>query len=144
MCVLDSLDIHGIQSQHCVQMFVRIVVFGDVAEIVHIREVEILCFGKVKDSLTFYCCKEFSTVVEQFESIPLAWVVGGCEDDSAVGLGEGHGHFCGRGGGETNLHDIHATGHQGADDKVLDHLAGQSCVLADDDFVLLAVRLRLS
>ena len=96
MRVLDRFHIDRIKGEDSVQMLVRVVVFRDVSEIIDIGETEILRLREIKDSLTFGGGEELSFVVEKLQGVPLAWVVRGCEDDPSVGLGESHGHLCGR------------------------------------------------
>ena len=94
--VSDGLDIDGRQIEHGVQVGVRVVLFREMAQIVHRSEAEILPLGKVQDSLPLGSGKKFTAVVQQFKRVPLARIVGSREDDASVCTGEGHGHCRGR------------------------------------------------
>ena len=140
---LHGLHVHGRQGQDGVQVLVGEVLFLDRAQVVDLGEGELLGGGEVQDGLAFHRGEELALVVQELEGVPLARVVAGGQDDAAVGLREQDGHLGGRGGGEAALDDVDAAAHQGAHDELFHHVARQPGVFAYDDFVPLAVRLRL-
>ena len=120
------------------------ILFLDRAQVVDLREGELLGGGEVQDGLAFHGGEELALVVQELEGVPLARVVAGGQDDAAVGLREEDGHFRGGRGGEAALDDIDTAAHEGSDDELLHHVARQTGVLADDDLVAGTVRLRLA
>ena len=144
MRVADGLHIHGRKGQDGVQVLVGEILFLDRAQVVDLREGELLGGGKVQDGLAFHRGEELALVVQELEGVPLARVVAGGQDDATVGLREEDGHLGGRRRGETAFDDIDAATHEGPDDELFHHVARQAGVLADDDLVAGTVRLRLA
>ena len=142
MSVPDGFRVHGRKCQDGVQVLVREILLFDGAEVIDLRETELLARGEVQHRLAFHRRKELTLVVEELEGVPLARVVAGGQDDAAVGLCEEDGHFGGRGGGETALHHVDAAAHEGPDDELFHHVAGQAGVLSDHNLVAGAVRMR--
>ena len=134
----DRFRVHGLQGQDGVDVLVGEVMLLDAAQLVHRGEVEVARFREVQDGLAFGRGEEFAVLVEQLEGVPLARVVAGGQDDAAVCAGEADGQLRGRGGGEAALHHVHAAGHEGAADELLDHRAAEARVAADDHLVALA------
>ena len=116
-------------------MLVGEVVFGDFAECIDRGEVEVAFFGEVEYGLAFCCGEEFALIVEEFEGVPLARIVGCGDDDAAVCSGHFDCEFGGRCGCEAALDYINAAADNGAAHQLLDHLSGQSRIPSHHEFV---------
>ena len=112
---------------------IKTIVFCIFPQMVYICIIEILAGCNVEHLCTFGCRQELALVIEQFEGIPLAGIVGSGDDDATVGSCHADGQFSGRGGGIADVDDIEAHAHQGAAYHILDHLARNASVAAHDD-----------
>ena len=104
-------------------------------DMVHVHEFEIARFGHVLKGLALVVGQEFPFIVEEFERIPLLRVVGGGQDDTAVGICEAHGHLRGWRRSQAGVDHVDSAGEQRAADQAVDHFAGNARVAAHDHFV---------
>ena len=130
----DGLTVDKLQVEHALDMaLVEGVVFDIFAQMVHIGILEVLSLGNTEYLVAILLVEELSLAVEQLEGIPLAGVMGGGNDDAAVGSAHAHSQFGGGGGGESDIDDVVAIAHEGTADHILDHLAGNAGVTANDN-----------
>ena len=116
-------------------MLVCEIVFLYNSELFHGSKVKCFVLSTFEYGCTFCCIQEFTLLVEEFERVPLAGVMGGGDDDTAVGPCESHCHFCGRSGGESGLDHIHTAGNECSTDYVLNHFSAETGILADNHLV---------
>ena len=109
------------------------VVFDIFAQMVHIGILEVFCLSNTEYLVAVLLVEELSLAVEQLEGIPLAGVMGSGNDDAAVGSAHAYSQFGGGSGGESDIDDVVAIAHEGTADHVLDHLAGDAGVTANDN-----------
>ena len=140
MCLSDGFRIHGGECEDRIQMLVGEVLLLDRAQRVDTGEVEPALLRQVDDCLALGGRQEFALVVEKLEGVPLAGIVGGGDDDTAVSLGEQDGHLGRRRRCKSALDDIDAATDQRPDHKLFDHIARDACILADHDLVAFSVR----
>ena len=140
--IADGFLVHGFQVNDRLDMLVGEIMFRDMTQFIHTAEVEILGRSAVQDSLALGRIEEFTLLIEEFQGVPLTRVVGGGQDDAAVRTGHYNSQFRGRRRGIASLDDIDATGDESTDNQLLDHLAGDAGVLADDHLVALPFCLR--
>ena len=100
------------------------VVVGAVnADVLDVRVTELPGCGNLLQLAAVLAREELALVVQELEGVPLAWIVGGGDDDAAVGVMMQHGHLRGRGGGEPGVDDIGPHSLEGAAHQAADHIA---------------------
>ena len=75
---------------------------------------------------------------EELDAVVFEGIVRGGDHDAEVGAQAARQHRDGGGGHRAHLRDVHAGGQEAGNQGVLDHVAGQAGVLADDDPVPMA------
>ena len=91
--------------------------------------------GDFEHLIAVCLCQKLALIVEQFQSIPLARIVTGRDDDAAIGRAHSHGEFCCRRCGQAYVENIIAHTHECAADNVSHHVAGDSRITAHNDLV---------
>ena len=92
---LDGWNIYEVKAEHKFDVLLVVgVVFGVFPQMVNVGKVEVFSFGYAQHFVTFLGVKKFAILVEQFQGIPVAWVVAGRDDDAATGSFHCYGHFC--------------------------------------------------
>ncbi len=126
------------QFKHLLDVVVRVVLLGHLAELVNWGEREVALFGYGKHLFAGCLVEEFALVVQQLERVPLDRVVACGEDEAAVGLLGCHGDFGGRSCGQSDVDDVEAHADQCARDALVAHFARQSGIAANDDAATLS------
>ena len=122
-------------------MCISEVLLLDLSEVIHLCECEVLSLSACKHRCTLCRIKELTLLVEELEGVPLLRVMRSCKDDTSVSLFENHSHLCRRSRAESSLHNVNAASDQCSAHKVLDHVAGKTCVLTYNDLIALSRRL---
>ena len=139
MGCLDGIDIDKLQREHAVYMtFVESVVFAIMTKIVYICIFECLTLCNVKNLVAISLCKKLALAVEQFQSIPLTWIVACCDDDATVGTAPANSQFCCGRCGETDIYNIEAHTHERSAHHVFNHLARDAGITTNNNFIALA------
>ena len=107
---------------------------NDLADMVHIRENEVLVFGQRQHPLALGVAQKFSLGIQELQGVPLAGVVRCGDDDAAVGPVRRNGQFGSRRSAESDVHYVRAAAQQRAFDDVADHFARNTGVATHDDF----------
>ena len=117
------------------------VVNDDMSEVFDVGIVEVFFLGHVEHLLSFSSIEELALAVEQLQGIPLARIVGGSNDDAAVGTTHADSQLSGGCRGIADVDDIEAHTYQRATDDIAHHRARDTAVATDDNlgFLLLAV-----
>ena len=139
-CLAHGVGVDGLECEHRVDVLVGEVVVLNVSELVDGDEVEIAAVGYLQYLIAFGRGKELPLGVQQLQRVPLAGVVAGGDDDSAVGSGEAHRKFGGGGRRKPASDHVEAAGYQSAADQLLHHRAADARVPAHDDLEAAAFR----
>ena len=115
------------------------VVFGIVSKPIYISIFKIFLLGNVEHLVAVVLGEKLALLIEQLESVPVAWVVTGSDDDASSSSTPSHGKLGGRCSGQPDVNHIVAHTHEGAAHHVLHHLAGDARITSDNNLV--AVRL---
>src|SRR3712207_3574996 len=135
-CLPNSLHIHQFQSQNGLNMaFVERIIIGIFAQMVHIRIIEIFLLGYRQHLVTVISGQEFTLTVEQFQGIPVAWIVAGRNNDTAIGPTHLDSQLGCRRCGQPYVNDIIAHSHKCSTDNVLHHVAGNTGITAYDNLI---------
>ena len=116
-------------------MTVEIIGLRFFAKCVNFSIVEVFCFSDAKHFLAFCVGKEFALFVKKFQSVPLLWIVRGCDDDTTASIFPHHCQFGGRGGSQTDVHNIEAHAFECANHYVEHHFAREASVASNHDFI---------
>ena len=84
------VGVHSLQRQHRIHMLIGEIVVLDMAEPVDAGEVKVAALRDFQYLIALGGRKELPVGVQQLQRIPLAGVVAGGDDDSAIGSGEAH------------------------------------------------------
>ena len=90
---------------------------------VNISKFEILLFCYLKHLVSIVFCEEFSFLVQQFQRIPMTWIVARCNDDTTCSLTHTHSQFGSRCRGKSDVKHVIAHAHQCSTNNVLHHFA---------------------
>ena len=124
---------------HCVDVaLVERVVLPVVSKLVYVGIVEIFLFCYVEHGSTVCSRQEFALVVQQFQCVPLAWIVRCRYNNATIGTFHAHGKLRSRCSCQANVHYIGANTHERAAHYVLYHLAGDACIASDNNLQLLS------
>ena len=115
-------------------LLVHGVVLSIFAKMVNIGKCKLLCFGNAKNFFAFLLVKELSVLVEEFEGIPLTWVVTCRKNDAAVGAKHCYSQFGGWCCCKTDVNNIESHSHESSANNVLYHLARDTSISAYYDF----------
>ncbi len=111
---LHGFDIHQRQSSRLRRMRLSIrPIFNHFTQIVNVRKIECFGFGDLKDFLSFDTVQEFSVFIQQFQGIPLFWIVGSGKSDATVGTFERNSHFHRWRRGKSQIDYVDSKTHQG-------------------------------
>ena len=116
---------------------VECIVFCIFTEMIHIRIFEVFLLSDAQHLVTISSSKELTLLVEEFEGIPLAWVVRSSDDDTAGCTTHGNSKFGGRSSSQTDVQHIVAHTHEGSTNHILYHLARDACITAYNDGITL-------
>ena len=105
-------------------------VFEVIPKMVNISIFEVLGSSNSQHLGTFGGVKEFAVLIQEFQSIPLTWVVACGKDYASAGTLLRYSYFGCRSGCKSDVHDIEAHSHQGAAYHILHHLARDACITA--------------
>ena len=74
--LLDGGNVHKVETQHHVYMFLVIgVVFEVFAQSVNVGEVKVFCLSNLQNFVAFVGIEEFALLVEELEGVPMAGVM---------------------------------------------------------------------
>ena len=136
MCVPDCLSVYESEVEHRVDMLlVERVVLLVVAQVVNVAIVEVFLLGNLKHFVAVSLCEELAFVVQQFQCVPLARVVAGCDDDTPGSLRHYNGKLRSRSGGKTDVEHVVAHANQCTAHHAANHLAADARVSAHNDGV---------
>lgn len=120
----DGFAVNEAESKHALYMaLVEGVVFDVATQMIYVGIFEGFGLSDAEHLVAGFLVEELAFAVEQLQGVPLAGVVGGGDDDAAVGSAHADGKFGGRRGGESDVDYVVAVAHECAADYVLDHLA---------------------
>ena len=122
--------VHCIKGEHCIYVGVCEILFRNGSNGVHSGEIEIVLFCAFEYCGSFFGVQEFAFFIQEFQCVPLFWVMRCCKDDSSVRLFEYYCHFRSRGGGISGLDYVHSAGYQRAAYELFHHLSGNPGILA--------------
>ena len=94
-----------------------------VAQLVDFGEFIFAFVGYPQHFLTFGVVEEFAFGVEQFQRIPLAGIVRGCEYEATLCVLGHYGYFGGRGGGKSYVDYVASDSLEGTAYEVAYHIA---------------------
>ena len=87
-------------------MVLEVVTMGDVAKVIYFCKIEVLCLCDSQHFFAFYIVEELTFLVEEFEGIPLFWVVTCSKDDTTSSVETSYSELCGWGSSETNIDHV--------------------------------------
>ena len=75
MGLFDSSCIHQLKIHYCVNVALIVILLGVVAQMIDIRILKglVRCYGE--NLIAISSAEEFSLIVEQFQRIPMSWIV---------------------------------------------------------------------
>ena len=131
----NSFDIDQFQIFH---HFDVTLVVGTVAHMasqtVDIGKLVVVIIGTTHHFAGFLGGEKFAAFVQELQSIPLARVVTGSQDDTTTGAFHSHGKFGGGRCGQTDIYHIEAHAHQGTTGDTCHHFAGDTSIVAHNNF----------
>ena len=140
MCILHRLDIHEIQSQYAIDVaLVKRIVLDIFTQMVNIYIFKVFFLGNRQYFSTIGCGEEFTLSVQQFQRIPMTWIMTCRDDNTSSSLRHSYGKFCCWRCSQTDIYHIVANTHQGTANDILYHLTRNTCIATNDN--LIAVRL---
>ena len=127
----NGLFVYQFEPEHALYVMVDgVQVFGHLAQLVHLGVAEVLAFGQGYHLVALGGIDKFATGVQQLQGIPMFRVVGGGDDDAAIGMTVYHGHLRRRRGGEAGFYHVDTHALQGAHHQTVHHSPGEACVAA--------------
>ena len=123
---------------------VSLVTVDIVSQCVYLGILKILSLSQLQHLSTIGSRKELSLTVEQFQRVPLAWVMAGGDDYAAIGAERADCEFGSRRGSQSDIHYVKAHSHQGATDDAVNHHTRYACVTTYDDSRTVLVKARIS
>ena len=121
-CLLYCLNICKLEIEHSLNMTVVKVFFCIFTHVVNISILKCLCLSNSKNLISVILCKELTTSIKELESIPMAWIVRSCYDNTTISTCHSNGKLCGRSRSKTDIDNIIAHAHQRTANHVLHHL----------------------
>ena len=113
------------------------IIFCIFTESIYISILEVFLLCNAQYLATIGCSKELTLLVEKLESIPLAWVMRSCDDDTTGSTTHGYSQLCSRSSSQTDVQYIVTHTHQSSTNYILYHLARDTCITANHDGVAL-------
>ncbi len=132
----DGLNINEPESQHSFNVaVVESAVVGVAAEMVHIGKLKVFTFGNSEHLVAIVFGEKFPFMVEQFQSVPMAGIMRGCDDDATGCPAHAHGQFGGGSGGGTDVDHIISHAHERATNHVFHHEPRNAGIAAHNNLV---------
>ena len=75
MSIFNRINVNGFEFKNSVQVIVREIVVADLSQVVNAGEIKVLFLCKIQNLPTLGCGQEFSLVVKELKSVPLARIV---------------------------------------------------------------------
>ena len=116
----DGVGVDELQAQHVVHVLLQPrVVVGGGAGVVHVGKRQGR-LGQIQHAFSRILGQEFAMLVQQLQGVPLFGVVGGGQNQPAIGLQPWHGQFHRGGGAQSQVDHVDALGIQGTAHNVSD------------------------
>lgn len=136
-CLAHGIGIDEFEGEDLVDMVIGVVLDGERADVVDICGLVILLLGNGEHLSPLLSGEELTLIVEEFEGVPLLWVVAGCDDYSSVRVLGSYGYLGCRRRGEVDIDDIGSHSEEDTRNDVANHLAGDAGVASDNNLNLL-------
>ena len=102
-------------------------------KVIHFGEVKVFCFCDSQYFFAFLVIEELTFFVQQFQSVPLFWVVAGGQDDTTCGVQACYCQLGGWSGCQADINNIITHTNQGTAYQLVHHLATQTGVATYDN-----------
>jgi len=115
-------------------MFLSKVFAINFAQLVYSGKFHPVAVGLVTNKTTGSRVEKFTLLIEQFQGIPLFWVVTGCKNNTSIGSRHPYRQLGGRRGSQTDIEHIETQTHQGSRDQLKKHFARDAGIASHNYF----------
>ena len=133
--VLDSLHVGKLKVEHAFDVaLVHRVVACIRTKVVYISIVEVFLLGYFEHLVTILLSEEFALAIEQFQCVPLAWVVACGDNNAAKCASPTYSKLCSRSSSEVDVDNVKTHTHKSSANNVAHHVARDTCIASNNNF----------
>ena len=138
ICLADCFYVYQIQCQHAVNVLLVIrIIFCILAQMIYISKLKSFSFCDTENFISFFLIQEFPMFIQQFQCIPLLWIMACSQDNTTTSTFHSNSQFCGRSRSQTDVYHIKSHPHQCSTYHIFHHFARDTGITSDNDFVTL-------
>ena len=133
----NGISINQLQCQHAVDVaLVETIVLTIMAQVVYVCIGKVTLIGYLQKFCAIFGRKKLTFIVEQFQSVPLARIMTCGDNYTPIGSCHSNGQLCSRRCGQPDVQHIKAHSHERTTHNVLNHIARNTCIAANNDGVV--------